>query len=291
MTRSGGHRRRSLATVGLSGDRRRTAGKPAPHAFTLIEMLVVIAILVLLLSMLLPYLGTARELARLAACQQNMHTIGTAGQGFAAEHNGRGPGRGRRWYPTFSSIAWQNILNSFHFRESKVPRLGNTPAKNMLSCPSLAPWGNNYCGRQYKWNLDAGGGGNWSDNSPFEGAYGKWVEPNLINSRWDQYNLGAILSRFPEPSDQFMCVEGIRGSDWMFTSKKSPPYGVTLGVDWGREPWCSAGGTFTFRHMHPPGQAMLKQRARANFAFLDGHVEPLGASDRIDDIRRTRMRY
>lgn len=45
-------------------------------AFTLVELLVVISIIVLLMGILMPYLGGARERARRAACMANLHSIG-----------------------------------------------------------------------------------------------------------------------------------------------------------------------------------------------------------------------
>lgn len=60
-------------------------------AFTLIELLVVIAIISLLISVLLPSLSEAREQAKRAKCQANLHSIGTAVQTCSVENNGFGP--------------------------------------------------------------------------------------------------------------------------------------------------------------------------------------------------------
>ena len=55
----------------------RRMGNPRP-AFTLIEVLVVVAIMGLLISLLVPSLSRAREQARLAACKSNLHQLGVS---------------------------------------------------------------------------------------------------------------------------------------------------------------------------------------------------------------------
>ena len=58
------------------------------HAFTLVELLVVIGIISLLIAILLPALNKARQQANLIACQSNLRQMGQALNIYAAENNG-----------------------------------------------------------------------------------------------------------------------------------------------------------------------------------------------------------
>ncbi len=77
--------------------RSRCFSPDGPHAgrsgaFTLIELLVVMAIISLLISILLPMLDRAKELTRLAVCQANLKSYGSAAAVFSSERDGYAPG-------------------------------------------------------------------------------------------------------------------------------------------------------------------------------------------------------
>ncbi len=61
------------------------------NGFTLVELLVVISIIVLLIALLLPALGRARDAARLTICASNMRQWGIAIHSFAADNRGDVP--------------------------------------------------------------------------------------------------------------------------------------------------------------------------------------------------------
>ncbi|MFB3893743.1 MAG: Tfp pilus assembly protein FimT/FimU [Phycisphaerae bacterium] len=90
------------------------------HAFTLIELLIVIAIIALLLSILVPSLGRARALARRAACGAQLRGHGAASAVYSHDYNSYGlmgncgiyrPGglEGGGW-PKFFSVMQANGL-------------------------------------------------------------------------------------------------------------------------------------------------------------------------------------
>ncbi len=68
------------------------------RAFTLIELLTVIAIIGILAAILIPVVGRVRESARGGACSSNMRQIGQAVMLYAQDHDGKAP-------PHFNTVA------------------------------------------------------------------------------------------------------------------------------------------------------------------------------------------
>jgi prepilin-type N-terminal cleavage/methylation domain-containing protein/prepilin-type processing-associated H-X9-DG protein len=85
------------------------------RAFTLTELLVVLAILALLTSILVPTLSSLQRSGRVTACLGNLRGLQLASLAYAADHDGRlidvGLGHGG---PSDESIAWINTLESYY---------------------------------------------------------------------------------------------------------------------------------------------------------------------------------
>ena len=126
------------------------------QAFTLVELLVVVAIVAILVGLLLPLLGRARENARRVKCAANLRQLITAIQMYAHDHRGYFPGSGIArglFYRSPHEADWIYWQADRNLAESPVARyLGSPVDPNVYRCPSddtvdsrrLAPtWGSN----------------------------------------------------------------------------------------------------------------------------------------------------
>jgi len=102
------------------------------RAFTLIETLIVIAILAILLGLLAPVLATAREAGRAGVCLSNLRSAANLCWIYANDHGGLGPAIGA---PYWKPPAWSVIVQQYSGRQ------GDTGSRvhherSALVCPS-----------------------------------------------------------------------------------------------------------------------------------------------------------
>jgi prepilin-type N-terminal cleavage/methylation domain-containing protein len=115
------------------------------RAFTLIELLVVVSIIALLIAILLPALGKARQAAQLADCKIRQRSLGLAMQMFADEHKGVLPGGGytprtgtkpgeRSWIGKEANVYPYWV---YPVEGEILPYLTDSDPQNLYRCPSL----------------------------------------------------------------------------------------------------------------------------------------------------------
>ncbi len=106
--------------------------------FTLVELLIVIAIVSMLVGMVMPSLGRARELARRAACKANLKAIGNAMYAYATQSNTYPdvyPDRGGAYMVGAAVTDPKYSLKGNSCSMYLLVRLGDVPSSAFI-CPS-----------------------------------------------------------------------------------------------------------------------------------------------------------
>jgi prepilin-type N-terminal cleavage/methylation domain-containing protein len=111
-------------------------------AFTLIELIVVVAIIGVLAAMLLPALGRARDKARQIACASNLRQLGLSFVLYDGDNDGAVPGKSVDWEDA-SETSQLNDLASYEFYYSGqdmgwavLHKAGYVDSRQLLGCPS-----------------------------------------------------------------------------------------------------------------------------------------------------------
>ncbi|MCC7475300.1 MAG: DUF1559 domain-containing protein [Pirellulales bacterium] len=137
----------------------RSGPRPSPldprplHGFTLVELLVVIAIIGILVALLLPAVQAARESARRASCQNNLHQIGVALQSYHAAKKvfpyGANDGDCEAKTPDRQVMAWRVLILPYMeyqpLYDQLVPlaaqsNMNSATGQNLCKYPEARPW-------------------------------------------------------------------------------------------------------------------------------------------------------
>jgi prepilin-type N-terminal cleavage/methylation domain-containing protein/prepilin-type processing-associated H-X9-DG protein len=150
------------------------------RAFTLTELLVVMAVIALLAALLLPALSPSKEAARSAACISNLHQVGVALQLYVDANRNHLPIMRDRSTPDLPST---NALPSPD--EVLAAELGNT---NVLRCLSDRAGIFEQTGSSYSWNSLLNG-----QNADCLSVLGMTFKPSGIPVFFDKEKFHAAL--------------------------------------------------------------------------------------------------
>jgi prepilin-type processing-associated H-X9-DG protein len=207
-------------------------------AFTLIEMLTIIAIIGLLAGLLLPALNSAREKGRRVACASNLRQIGIAIQAFASDNDNHTPvaytvtagGGTIPWYTALTNGGY-TTLKVFQCPDDRQPR---TSGDHPRSYAIVVGQGN---------TTSSGSGGNF------------WIAGSRLTCPYLTNTATAIVGEFY--GDQINPAPTIEdnGTISPYITSSSDPY--------------AQGSTIPPSSKHANDPSHLK----GNYLFLDGHVE------------------
>lgn len=247
------------------------------RAFTLIEILVVVAIIALLVSILLPSLAAARAQARSAACKANLRQMGVALTMYTTEH---------RYYPgdhlhrepgeegyTSSPVTWMPRL---------LPLLGKQP--NIFWCPSSPEdtrWDGHRPLRVYVQTAQPG------EQTTYSYGYNSW---GVLN--FSPFGLGGhITSHVP-----FTLKVSAEGE--VRVDQVRLPADMIAITDSGDDENSSPGqwDELVIPTHHPdllmsqhwPGN---RHHKGSNVLFCDSHVEPISQVELVKPAKRMRQRW
>ena len=100
--------------------------------FTLVELLVVVAIISILLSIFLPSLNKSREIAKMAVCLSNLKTCGVGNQLYANEYDGWAVAQ---WQTATNYPRWSQIEPFRNYVGWNKPNVKNWHIPNESACP------------------------------------------------------------------------------------------------------------------------------------------------------------
>jgi prepilin-type N-terminal cleavage/methylation domain-containing protein/prepilin-type processing-associated H-X9-DG protein len=220
------------------------------RAFTLIELLISVAILALLVGLLLPGLHGAREQAKAAVCASNLRQLALANQLYADDHEQcYCPGAAdfmatnlHRWHGTRKHASDPFVAAGGPL----VPYLGLDGA--IRACPALRPSLPQNEPRRFEKNC-----GGYGYNQAYIGVQLETSDTGLARIITDR--LGAEADHVRRPTQTLMFADtAFVSGDLIEYSFAEPRFFPTLGT--------RPDPSIHFRHRH-----------RANVAWCDGHVD------------------
>ncbi len=227
-------------------------GPKSKASFSLIELLVVVAIIAVMISILLPALSRARDVGKRAVCLSNMHQMCVAIQAYLGNYNGFFPPASQDTYSLTANpniqYAWDFIktynstTNDWDYKPGLIWDAWGNPA--IQQCPAFtgpAMWaGDKYTGYNY--------------NTSYVG----WAEP-VGGWSAEEYIPTARITQIQRPEQCALFGDG--------------QYGNNQANKFMRAPWENDREKDISNSVRSAGTQGFRHLKTTNVAFADGHSE------------------
>lgn len=233
--------------------------------FTLIELLVVISIIALLLSILMPSLGAAKDLAKATICSANLRQIGIGLQMYTGDNDDY-------IMPWVDNNYSANDGYPRRYWHTRLSGNGYIKTYDVFFCPTLRP--STYEGyRDIKTSIT---GTAYDESDPAKSAwntvawiYGmrEFLDPKLPPGSIASANSSLLPKKvisLPGPSEFFVVTDGI----YLESLTNYHGYGKDIGSYVVRLISSFTSGSYNRR-------VDLRHRGKANTVFADGHSGPV----------------
>ena len=228
--------------------------------FTLLELMVTIALIAILISLLFPALSSVREKAKSASCMSNLRQLGVALTSYLADTKGIYPGH----HTMSGTIVWPHRLR---------PYVGNN--HDVFHCPSL--------GVDAKWPVT------WSSTEPHNnpnlakyGYYAGEIEfrptTYVFSYGYNDWGTGpgGLGASADDPNSPLPRLATIANPSQMYAMGDTTADGV----------WDTA-----IDPDNPTEAPSRRHNGGSNILFVDGHVENVNYEDLVSREDEWRSRW
>ncbi|GIX04087.1 MAG: hypothetical protein KatS3mg113_1093 [Planctomycetaceae bacterium] len=231
-------------------------------AFTILELLVVVACMAILMSLLLPAVQQARESARSLQCQSQLRQIGLAVHLYAEAHQGQLPFHVGEGDMTDLQQSAKTALLPYVENQPQIFRCPDDLGSREDSTPMFVSFGTSYKLEGRAFSEPAMPARITQEYNPKKGKWETKVKnaKPLVIRKLSQHALGIDIKKILEGKPQEDQPSGM--SQVQLARDLLEPWKV------GEVKWHPLRGVYTLHGYHTP--------THMNVVFVDGHVEKIG---------------